>query len=461
VQRLFIPGLFFCAAMAPAIGTGAPAHDTSNISLNGSPSIQPPSGAATGTVTGSLTGTVLAAESRWDGPGEHGGRIVTHVTIELADGSIVSARQPGGTVGDIGMVQFPGPPLLRAGDHVEARVARFASGGRWSILDVTSLARAPAPEAPRLDERLDEKQPGARLLEESPPRRDFVRTMTDGLAPLYWGSGCTYVVFDSQGTAHIEGAREFEIMQDALDHWRASTQSCSYMDFVIEEPRPMEVGFDGFNVVKFRDESWCRPPPAGETEPECHQPNAAGLTTVTFINNTESKRYGEILDADIELNAAVTFSISVDGVTLGPDGRELADLGNTFTHEVGHFLGLDHACRLASEPVRLDHDGQEVPLCSGSLLEATMHPTQDSGETKKASLETDDIQGACDIHPLADDPKRCRAVDLTPERSYCTIAPDGAGNAPDGHGGAGRAGALASLGLLLGAALLLRRKAHR
>lgn len=449
--------------MAPAPSTAAPAHDSSNLPQNAlASSIQPPTSTAGAPATGTVTGTVIAAESRWDGPGGRGGRIVTHVTIELDDGSLVTARQTGGTVGDIGMVQFPSPPLLRAGDHVEARVARFATGGSWSILDVTSLARAPAPgELPPLPHGLPgEKQSGTRLLDEAGPQRGFVRTMTDGLAPLYWGSSCAYVVFDSQGTSHLEGEREFDIMQDALDHWRASTESCSYMDFVLEEPRPMEVGFDGFNVVKFRDETWCRPPAAGETDPECHQPNAAGLTTVTFINNTESKRYGEILDADVELNAAVTFSISVDGMTLGPQGRELADLANTFTHEMGHFLGLDHACRLPSEPVRLDHDGQEVPVCAGDLLEATMHPTQDSGETKKATVSQDDIDGACEIHPLADDPKRCRPVDLTPRRSYCTIAPDGAADAAP-HGATGRAGALAALGLLLGVALLLRRRSHR
>ena len=427
--------------MVPAPSVGAPDHGASP---------QPPRDLQA--VTQTVTGTVTAAEPRWNDGGD---RIFTHVDIALADGSTMTVRQPGGTVGDIGMVQYPSPPLLRPGDRVEASVAQLGASPGWSMLDVTSLARqdlGPVTLPPGHDD--GKGWPGSQMLDDTPQHHEFVRTMTDQRAPLYWGSGCAYIVFDSQGTTHLADEQEFEILERTLAHWRDSTASCSYMEFVIEEPRPMEVGYDGFNVVKFREDRWCRPPPAGQTEPECHQPNAAGLTTLTFINNPDSDRYGEILDADIELNGAITFAFSADGVTLGPAGRELADLANTFTHEVGHFLGLDHACRIASEPVRLDHDGREVPLCGGALLEATMHPTQESGETKKASLEQDDIMGAGAIHPVADDPRRCAAVDLTPRRRYCTVAPDS---------GAGAGGALAALGLLAGGVLLLRRRrgAHR
>jgi hypothetical protein len=440
--------------MAPATSIGGPAHDDSTSSQSNM------AGDAGDADMGTVSGRVTDAESRWNDSGD---RIFTHVVIELADGSTMTVRQHGGTVGDIGMVQFPSPPLLRTGDRVEARVARFdirsgASAG-WSLVDVTSLARAPRagsldpvtlPESER-EKSMDGEAPARHVDDSTGPRANFVRTMTDGGAPLHWGSGCTYIVFDNEGTTHLRDEDEFTIMQQALDHWRDSTASCSYMDFVVEEPRSMEVGYDGFNVVKFREDRWCRPA-VGDKPEECYAFNAAGLTTLTFIDNRDSKRYGEILDADIELNATERFAISANGQTLAPgDGRDLADLGNTFTHEVGHFLGLDHACRTAGEPPRLDHEGEEVPLCAGDLLEATMHPTQDNGETKKSSVAPDDIAGACIVHPLAEDPGRCAAVDLTPSRSYCTIAPgapgSGAGSSP-----------LAFLGLLLGAVLLLRRR---
>jgi hypothetical protein len=461
VQRFIIPGLFLCAAMAPATSFAGPERDGSTSSKSGE------HGVAT------VSGTVTGAESRWNAGGD---RIFTDVVIELADGSTMTVRQHGGTVGDIGMVQFPSPPLLRRGDRVEARVAMPAihtnatadSDATWSLLDVTSLVRADGAGS-QDPVSLPESEPGqptgktgnetpARIAEGTGPRANFVRTTTDGGAPLHWGSGCTYVVFDSEGTTHLGGEEEFAIMEQALAHWRESMESCSYMKFVVEEPRPMEVGYDGFNVVKFREERWCRPA-VGDRPEECYAFNAAGLTTLTFIDNPESNRYGEILDADIELNATERFAISANGETLAPDdGRDLADLANTFTHEAGHFLGLDHTCRTAGEPERLDHEGNVVPLCSGDLLEATMHPTQDNGETKKATLEQDDIDGACDIHPLAEDPKRCARVDLTPERRYCTIAPGASGAAGEpGTPGAGHS-PLAFVAMFLGAALLLRRR---
>lgn len=429
MQRLLIPGLFFCVVTAPAPSIGAPARDLSQASASDALTV---------------SGTVTGSESRWS---ESGDRIVTDSVIELAGGGTVTVRQIGGTVGEIGMKQFPSPPILRLGDRVEARVSPAVTGGRRHLLDVTSLVRAqPAPGlAP-----LSGGKPGDTRSASEPVQLEYVRTMTDGGAPLHWGSGCTYIVFDSAGTTHLPGEMEFEIMEQALQHWRDSTASCSYMDFVVEEPRPMEVGYDGFNVVKFRERTWCRPEVNGEPE-ACYAYDAAGLTTVTFIDNPKSKRYGEILDADVELNGTERFAISANGETLAPEGRDLSDLSNTFTHEVGHFLGLDHACRVPSEPPRLDHEGNEVPLCAGELLEATMHPTQDSGETKKATLEQDDIQGACEIHPLLDDPGRCEPVDLTPSRRYCTVSPAGT---PSGTAG----GPVAFAALLLCTLFLLRRR---
>jgi hypothetical protein len=420
-----------CAAMFPGSSIAAPAE-----SPTGSRASQP---AASG-----VTGIVTAARSRWS---ERGDRIFTDVDIRLADGSVITVRQPGGTVGDIGMVQFPGPPLLRAGDEVEARVA--AVRGVWSVVEITALARYGEIGAP------ESVTPsgGVRSLGRAPIPMEYVRTTTDEGAPLYWESGCVYLAFDKAGTSHVAGDLEFTVMKQVLDHWRDTVASCSYMQFVPEEREGVEVGFDGVNLVKFRDESWCRPSADGAGE-ECHPPDAAGITTLTFINNPKSERYGEILDGDIELNGATRFSISVEGRTEGPADRCLADLANTFTHEVGHLLGLDHTCRFSGEPLRQDDDGNPVPLCSGTLsseiLDATMHPSQTCGETKKASLEADDGDAVCNVYALDADPDECKRVSLTTKRSWCTIAP-GAGT---------RDSLLATFALLLGAVALLWRLRH-
>ena len=54
------------------------------------------------------------------------------------------------------------------------------------------------------------------------------------------------------------------------------------------------------------------------------------------------------------------------------------DIENTITHELGHVLGLDHP----------DDD----------LKDATMYAKALTGETKKRTLETDDIEGLCNLY---------------------------------------------------------------
>lgn len=393
----------------------------------------------------SLAGTVVSAEPRWN---QRGDRIFTHAVIRAADGTTVEVRQPGGTVDDIGMIQFPSPALLHPGDRVELRAARRDT--TLSVVDVVSIDRnAGAPSGP-------DTAPGTKALIRQPGPLDYVRATTDGGTPLYWVSSCVYLVYDSDGTSHVADEQEFAVMDEVLAHWRDAVQGCSYIDFVVEERSSTEVGFDGVNVVKFREDTWCRPSEDGEGL-DCHPNDAAGITTLFFVNNPEDDRYGEIIDADIELNGAERFAISVDGISAGPQERCLSDLANTFTHEVGHLLGLDHTCRFPSEPppYRRDHTGDEVPLCSstlpGEILDTTMYPSQVCGETKKSTVEPDDIDAICAIYAQAEDPGRCAPVDIPRKRSWCTVAPGSSDSR-------GRAGAVL---VLLACAVTLLWRARR
>lgn len=94
------------------------------------------------------------------------------------------------------------------------------------------------------------------------------------------------------------------------------------------------------------------------------------ITPVDFVPNT-----GEILDADILFNGKnYTFSTDLSGGTF--------DIQNVATHEVGHFIGLDHS----------------------AVVGATMNPFANTGDTRLRSLEQDDMAGASAIYPAGSQP---------------------------------------------------------
>jgi hypothetical protein len=352
-----------------------------------------------------LEGRVTAAEARWT---DDGRRIVTDLVVTTPEGEQVAVRQTGGTVDGVGMRVIHAPPLLRAGDQVSV-LARPAADRKGQ----TTLRLATVLELER-DDRLP-----------------FVRTTNATGAPLYWDSSCVFITYAEDGTDHLAGDAEFAIMDEVFATWRAGIESCSYLTFELEGRADIEVGFDGINIIKLRDDRWCRPATDDEEE-ECYDQGAAGLTTLFFIDDAESDHNGQIFDADIELNG-VNFALSADGQSLG-DAPCKADLANTLTHEVGHLMGLDHTCHVAGErPV--DDQGEPVPDCfpasllSAEIKDATMYTFQDCGETKKITPEPDDLAGVCAIYPLGAAPS-CQRPELDP--GCCQLAPHRRGGPPLG-----------------------------
>lgn len=369
-----------------------------------------------------ISGTVIEAKSRWTS--DHS-RIVTEATIQTASGLVV-VSQLGGTVDGIGMITIPGPPILEPGMFVTALAherADLSHRMHMTVDDVKVLAGAPG----------------------------FVRTgPTKAGNSLYWESGCAFVTTDSAGTTAIAGDQEFPVIDASIETWNDSSASCAARHLINEGTRAVEVnGRDKTNVIKFRDAKWCRP--ATDQDPErCYQnPDSAGITTATYINDG-GDRDGAIVDADIELNG-VNFAIAIAGQTLATGKSNIADLQNTLTHELGHLLGLEHTCLAPGDPPRVDDRGMSVPLCSAmsdpriaAIEETTMYPFQTSGETKKSTLAPDDIAAMCAIFPKAT-PGTCEPVGTS---SGCCSAADG----PSGP---------IALSLLVAVAMGSRRRKNR
>jgi hypothetical protein len=346
-----------------------------------------------------VTGEVTSVQSRWTADGT---RIVTESTIRTDSGDVV-VSQLGGTVDGLTMRSFPSPEMLVPG-------MRVTVSGRTT---------------PDLSMRMHNTVDDVKVLALPP---NYVQTgVTKAGNYLYWESACVFLTIDSAGTKEVAGEAEFTIVENAIATWNTAAKTCSYLELKNEGRHAVETGRDNINVIKFRDQSWCRPA-SGDDPARCHPEAAAGITTATYVDDPSSKRDGAIVDADIELNG-VNFSIGVNGQTLGTQPC-LSELQNTLTHELGHLIGLEHTCRATGDPDRVDNQGRAVPSCSSTsdpaITNATMYNFQDCGEVKKETLEPDDIAAVCGIYPASDDPKTCEPVG---DGGLCNASPSGGSSA--------------------------------
>jgi hypothetical protein len=149
----------------------------------------------------------------------------------------------------------------------------------------------------------------------------------------------------------------------------------------------------------------------------CYDMNALAITSV-FSRTSD----GEILDADVEINAR--FFTWADVAAGGPLGAGSQDIQNTITHELGHVLGFDHTCRGPDgRPPGQDSTGIEIPDCAcfgpngeapaspdercrhatARLGDATMFASVHKGDTTRRDLAEDDIQAVCAVYPAGGD----------------------------------------------------------
>jgi hypothetical protein len=236
----------------------------------------------------------------------------------------------------------------------------------------------------------------------APPARAFVRTMTSGGSPMFWNRTVS-IIHAYVGDPPPPLTREDILIATnaAAAAWSRDRVVCTSMDLRIAavDQASAPALLDGTSRMTFRRQTWCKEP-RDDNDP-CYDPFALAVTSV-FARKSD----GEIVDADVELNA-VNFTWS-DLVRKPDPTMNLQDLQNTLTHEFGHFIGLDHTCFLAGTPPAglVDDQGRPVPTCdhaSDEIQATTMFAAVIPGDLERRTLSPDDIRAVCSLYPPMDE----------------------------------------------------------
>ncbi len=237
--------------------------------------------------------------------------------------------------------------------------------------------------------------------------RAYVREVTSSGVPVAWRYPCqTMRIYLGSPPPVLTEDDFFAASTQAAAAWSYPALACTdiRLAMMAETEPSADVGNDHKNVIVFRKETWCRQPTpvddAGIPEPQCFSSSALAVTSL-FKNS----KTGEILDADIELNA-VDYSW---GDLVGQPAlatSTTADFQNALTHELGHVLGLDHNCYANSDLQDRLNDNTGAPEVDcysptppDAVAEATMYPSVMLTDTLRRTLTTDDEQGICEIYP--------------------------------------------------------------
>ncbi|MCY1074575.1 matrixin family metalloprotease [Archangium lansingense] len=330
-----------------------------------------------------IHGRVVQATSR---SLQGSGRIVTDVEVAVAEvllGSVPSPSVrivlPGGTVGDLRQ-HVSGAPELTPGEEVVLFLAPGTDGPRVvglaqgafrvqrsedgqkvlatpvlpedlrlldprSLQPVSGTARPLDLEELRARVRATARDAASPVLRSTPlqaletqaPPIPYSRTRTqpgEGAHCLWWPGGSTLTFHQQQCmSGEADCAARQAAVGLALRSWDDVLAECASLR--VSEgaaTASRQVGYvlngENENIIVLRDRACTQAGGSSEGE-DCwrYAAETLALTTVTF-----QLRTGEVLDADVELNAVAFAS---------PD--QTRDLQGTMTHELGHALGLDHS----------------------------------------------------------------------------------------------------------------------
>lgn len=216
---------------------------------------------------------------------------------------------------------------------------------------------------------------------------------------LYWTARRVTWQQSTYGNPATQGETEFDAMRRSFQSWQDIFSQCG--NLVLEEgPRvaDREVGYKreggNRNLVLFRDRDCNTVVPATDAcwdddtcanEFDCWEDDD---NTIAITLTTYDERSGIIYDSDISFNAARFGFTTADGTTCFPPVTTncvATDVQNTATHEIGHFIGLDHT------------------RATGS----TMNPSAPPGEVSKRSIDTGSHDFVCAVYPKGQASQAC------------------------------------------------------
>jgi hypothetical protein len=217
---------------------------------------------------------------------------------------------------------------------------------------------------------------------------------------LAWPAGVLEYHPNATGAPDL-GPAAFAAIDASVATWARQMDFCGNLTLVVG-PRSTSrtVGFNDTptasneNLVLFRTRDCTDVVPADNPclrDGDCGNsfdcwefaPGTLAITTTNFATSN-----GQLLDADIELNAASHLFTTVDGPPC-TDVDALTctsiDVQNTVTHELGHTLGLAHS-----------PDGR-----------STMFAGAERGETKKRVLDDGSQEFVCTAYPQGQQSRDC------------------------------------------------------
>jgi uncharacterized protein (TIGR03382 family) len=238
---------------------------------------------------------------------------------------------------------------------------------------------------------------------------------------------------------------EFEAVRRSFQNWQAVFSGCGNLsleegDRVDDRKAGYVVGGDNRNLVLFRLRTCGGVVPANDpcwgddscgNKYDCWEDEANQTIAITLT--TYDEKSGIIYDSDILMNSPGFDFTTSDGArctTPITTNCVSTDVQNTMTHEIGHFIGLDHTTYVGS----------------------TMNPQAPTGELTKRSIDEGSRDFVCESYPKGQASQSCLQPTANPNLgSKAQVA------------GCASTGAEAWLPALAGWALLLvrRRKGAR